>query len=256
MNTVDQAHSILKKKISSFPETLLVLGSGWNKIIDEMIIEQRISYKELFGIETSVVGHVGELIVGTVHKKRVACMSGRFHMYEGYSGYDVTMPIRLFAKLGIKNLILTAACGALNQKYKVGDFVILSDVITLFLALDNPLKGAQFVDVSEIFNPLMREKARRICVESQIPFHEGTYVYYHGPNYETPADKMALRILGADVCGMSTVPETLTARSLGINVLGLAFVTNLAFVKHNHKEVVAEAQKASLSMKALLPSLI
>ena len=109
MNTVDQAHAILKKKISSFPETLLVLGSGWNKIIDEMTIEQRISYKELFGIETSVAGHVGELIVGAVHKKRIACMSGRFHMYEGYSGYDVTIPIRLFAKVGIKNLILTAA---------------------------------------------------------------------------------------------------------------------------------------------------
>lgn len=256
MKTIDQAYKIIEEKISSFPETLLILGSGWNKIIDEMLIEQRVSYEELFGVQTSVPGHTGELIVGTIHKKRIACMSGRFHMYEGYSGFEATMPIRLFAKLGIKNLILTAACGALNQKYKVGDFVILSDVITLFLALDNPLKGAQFIDVSEIFNPLMRQKARKICVESHIPFHEGIYVYYHGPNYETPADKMALRFLGADVCGMSTVPETLTARSFGINVLGLVFVTNLAFVKHNHEEVVAEAQKANLSMKTLLSSLI
>jgi purine-nucleoside phosphorylase len=256
MKTIDQARQIIEKKISTFPETLLILGSGWNKIIDEMSIEKRISYKEIFGVKTSVLGHAGELIVGTIHKKRIACMSGRFHMYEGYSGFEATMPIRLFAKLGIKNLILTAACGALNQKYKVGDFVVLSDVITLFLALDNPLRGPQFVDVSEIFNPLMREKARKICVENSIPFHEGIYVYYHGPNYETPADKMALRFLGADVCGMSTVPETLVARSLNINVLGLAFVTNLAFVKHSHEEVVSEAQKANLSMKTLLSSLI
>lgn len=256
MKTIEEAQKVIKKKVSSFPETLLVLGSGWNKIVDEMVIDQRISYKELFGIKTSVSGHAGELIIGSIHKKRIACMSGRFHMYEGYSGFEATMPIRLFAKLGIKNLILTAACGALNEKYKVGDFVILSDVITLFLALDNPLKGAQFVDVSEVFNPLMRERARKVCVDAHIPFHEGTYVYYHGPNYETPADKMALRFLGADVCGMSTVPETLMARFYDIKILGLAFVTNLAFVKHSHEEVVAEAQKANIAMKTLLSSLV
>ncbi|MCX6733107.1 MAG: purine-nucleoside phosphorylase [Candidatus Roizmanbacteria bacterium] len=256
MKTIEDAYKTLKKEVPSFPETLLILGSGWNKILDETKIEKRISYEKLFGIKTSVPGHTGELIIGKTNNKRVAYMSGRFHMYEGYSGFEATMPIRLFAKFGIKNLVLTAACGALNEKYKVGDFVILSDVITLFLALDNPLKGAQFVDVSEVFNPSMREKAHKICVESHIPFHEGTYVYYHGPNYETPADKMALRFLGADVVGMSTVPETLVARSLNINVLGLSFVTNLAFVKHDHKEVVAEANKASEKMKILLTEII
>ena len=256
MKTVEESYKIVKKKIVSFPETLIILGSGWNKLLDEMKIEKRISYEELFGIKTSVPGHTGELIIGIINKKRVACMSGRFHMYEGYSAYEATMPIRLFAKLGMKNLILTAACGALNEKYKVGDFVVLSDIITLFLALDSPLKGPQFIDVSEVFNLEMRIKAREICVKNNISFHEGKYVYYHGPNYETPADKMALRILGADVCGMSTVPETLVARSLNINVLGLAFVTNLAFVKHDHKEVVAQANKAAWQMNLLLSSVL
>jgi len=256
MKSLDESFQIVNKKTSSFPETLLVLGSGWNKILDEMKVDTRISYDELFDVKTSVPGHNGELLIGTVNNKRVACMSGRFHMYEGFSGYEATTPIRLFAQLGIKNLILTAASGALNEKYKVGDFVILSDMITLFLAIDSPLVGPKFIDVSEAFNKNMREKAVQLCASNNIPFHEGVYVYYHGPNYETPADKMALRFLGADVCGMSTVPETLVARSLGINVLGLAFVTNLAFVKHDHKEVVEQASKASEQMKKLLSSLI
>ena len=256
MKTLEESFKLASKIIPSFPETVIVLGSGWNKIIDDIKIEKRVSYEELFGIKTSVPGHSGELIVGTLQKKRVACMSGRFHMYEGYSAYEATMPIRLFGKMGIKNLILTAACGALNEKYKVGDFVVLSDMITLFLALDSPLKGPQFIDVSEVFNSEMRKKAVKICVDNDIPFHKGSYVYYHGPNYETPADKMALRILGADVCGMSTVPETLVARSLNINVLGLAFVTNLAFVKHDHKEVLKEAEKGSERMSVLLSHLL
>lgn len=256
MKKIEDSFEIISQKITSFPETVLVLGSGWNKIIEDIQIEQRISYEELFDIKTSVPGHVGELLIGTIQEKRVACMSGRFHMYEGFSGYEATTPIRLFAKLGVKNIILTAACGALNEKYKVGDFVILSDMITLFLAIDNPLKGAQFVDVSEVFDPQLREDAKRICIENKIAFHEGVYAYYHGPNYETPADKMALKFLGADVCGMSTVPETLVARSFDMKVLGLSFVTNLAFVKHNHTEVVQQANKASKKMKVILTKII
>lgn len=256
MKTLAESYQTVSKKVPSFPTTVIILGSGWNKILDDMKIDVRISYEELFDVKTSVPGHSGELLIGSIGKKRVACMSGRFHMYEGFSGYEATAPIRLFAKLGVKNLVLTAACGALNEKYKVGDFVIFSDMVTLFLALDNPIRGANFVDVSEVFDKDLREKAIQICAKNDIPFHEGTYVYYHGPNYETPADKMALRFLGADVVGMSTVPETLVARSLNINVLGLSFVTNLAFVKHNHKEVVAEANKASEKMKVLLNNLV
>lgn len=256
MKTLNESYQTISQKVPSFPTTVIVLGSGWNKILDDMKVDVRISYEELFDVKTSVPGHSGELLIGSIGKKKIACMSGRFHMYEGFSGYDATAPIRLFAKLGVKNLILTAACGALNEKYKVGDFVILSDMITLFLAIDNPIRGANFVDVSEVFDKELREKAIQICARHTIPFHEGTYVYYHGPNYETPADKMALRFLGADVVGMSTVPETLVARSFGMNVLGLSFVTNLAFVKHNHKEVVAEANKASEKMKLLLSGIV
>lgn len=255
MFTLEKSFKILRKHVSTFPSTLVVLGSGWNKILDNIKIESEIKYEELFGVKTSVPGHTGKLIIGKIKNKRIAFMSGRIHMYEGYSGEEATLPIRVFAKAGIKQLVLTAACGALNPKYKVGDFVILSDMLTLFLAIDSPLRGPQFIDVSEVFDINMRNQAKKICINNAIPFHEGVYAYYHGPNFETPTDKMALRILGADVCGMSTVPETLTARSFNISVLGLSFVTNLAFVKHDHKEVLAEANKASGKMSTLLSKL-
>jgi len=247
---------ILKKHSVDFPATVMVLGSGWNKILEKVDVKQEIGYGELFGVETSVPGHEGKLIVGSVNGKTAAFMSGRFHTYEGYSAEETTAPIRLFAKAGMKNLVLTAACGALNEKFKVGDFAILSDVITLFLALDSPLKGPQFVDVSQVFSDELRKKAIKTAISNNIEFHEGVYVYYHGPNYETPADKMALRFLGADVVGMSMVPETIVARSLNINTVGLAFVTNLAFVRHDHKEVVAEANKAADKMASILERLI
>ncbi|OIP85145.1 hypothetical protein AUK04_01565 [Candidatus Roizmanbacteria bacterium CG2_30_33_16] len=247
-----KAFSQLQKKIIDFPETVVVLGSGWNKLLDNVSAEIIIDYDELFGVKTTVPGHKGQLIIASVNKKRVAFMSGRFHMYEGYNAYQSTTPIRVFTKAGMKNLILTAACGGLNKKYQVGDFIILNDIITLFLSLDNPLQGTQFVDLSQPFSNTLRKTALKIAKTNRLLHHEGNYVYYHGPNYESFSDKKALANIGADVCGMSVVPEVLVARSLNINVLGLTFVTNLAFVKHNHKEVVAQANKASQQMKTLL----
>lgn len=120
----------------------------------------------------------------------------------------------------------------------------------------NPLIGPEFVDMSEVFNPIMRQQAIKICAKNTIPFHEGVYAYCHGPHFETPADKMALKILGADVVGMSTVPEVIIARSLGIKILGLSYVTNLAFVKHEHKDVLKAAQRGSNQMSLLLGNLL
>jgi purine-nucleoside phosphorylase len=177
-------------------------------------------------------------------------------MYEGYSGEEAPLPVRVFAKAGMKQMIVTAACGALNEKYQVGDFCLTSDVLTLFLVLDNPLRGPKFLDMSEVFDPEMRAVARKVMVENGITFHEGVYTYYHGPNFETPADKMALKFLGGDVVGMSTVPETIAARWEKVSVMSLAFVTNLAFVKHDHKDVLAAADHASKQMVTVLEGII
>lgn len=252
MFSEEQALQSIRSKIPKFPDTVAVLGSGWNKVTEGLKIESQVDFRTAFGVDATVPGHEGKILIVKGKKKRIALLSGRFHMYEGYSGHQATLPIRVLSQLGMKNLVLTAACGALNEKYAVGDFVVVSDVLTLLLALDNPLIGPSFVDMSQVFDPEWRTKAIRICSENRIPFHEGVYCYYHGPNYESPADKMALKFLGADVCGMSTVPETISARSQGIRVLSLAFVTNLAFVHHDHKEVVAQANKASQKMSTLL----
>jgi purine-nucleoside phosphorylase len=256
MNSVKQAVNNLEKKLDTFPQTLVTLGSGWKKVLAETKVIEEMSYQELFGVEASVPGHEGKLIIGQVEGKEVAFMSGRFHMYEGYSGEEVTRPLQVFAKVGLENVVLTAASGAINEKYQVGDFVLLSDLLTLFLSLDNPLKGPKFQDLSQIFDQAWRQQAKKVMTNHQIKFQEGIYAYYHGPNYETPADKMAFKILGADVVGMSTVPEAIMAKHLGLNVLGFAFVTNLAFVEHDHKEVVAQAEKAGDKMSLLIKKLI
>ncbi len=162
----------LKSQIKNFPKTLIVLGSGWNKVLDKTEIETEIKYKGLFGVDVTVPGHVGKLIIAKVKGKRIAFMSGRFHTYEDYKSFEATTPIRVFGKCGIKKLILTAACGALNEKYKVGDFVIMNDVITLFLALDNPLIGPKFIDLSQVFNQDLINEAKKVALINNINLHE------------------------------------------------------------------------------------
>ncbi len=252
MYSQKKALSVLSKKIKDFPQQLLILGSGWNEVLTDAKIEHEISYQELFGVKASVPGHQGNLVVAQVGGVRVAAMVGRFHMYEGYTARQATLPIRVFAKAGVKRMLVTAASGALHEKYRVGQFAILSDLLTLFLSLDNPLVGPKFLDCSEVFDQELRQHLLSAVIKHDIPFQQGCYAYYHGPNFETPVDKMALKKLGADVVGMSTVPETLVARWYGLKVVGVALVTNLAFVKHDHKEVLAEAKRASKQMVKLI----
>ena len=247
---------ILHEKIVDFPEMCIVLGSGWDEVLKEVLIESEISYVDLFGIKTLVKGHAGKLVIGSFQGKRVAFMAGRFHMYEGFSAREATMPVRVFGALGLKQLVLTSASGALNEKYQVGDMIVLSDLITLFLSPDSPLVGPEFVDMSQVFDEYLRQIALHCCYKNTIAVHEGVYAYAHGPHYETPADKMMLRFLGADVVGMSTVPETIMARSLGISVLGLSIVTNLAFVKHSHEEVVGAARQGSIGMTKIIKEIV
>jgi purine-nucleoside phosphorylase len=254
MITEAESLAILKQRVGECPELVMILGSGWNQVAASVKHEAEISYEELFGVTVSVPGHQGKLMVGDLAGKRVALLVGRFHMYEGYNGTEATLPVRVLAAAGMKHLITTAACGALHEKYRVGDLVLVSDLLTLFLR-SNPLVGPHFQDMSEVFDEDMRTVARQVLVENQLLFHEGVYVYYPGPNFETPADKMALKFLGGDVVGMSTIPEAIMARSLGISVLSLALVTNLAFVRHDHNDVLAESNKAAEKMVTLLTQL-
>lgn len=255
---VDESQVIerLRERIGTFPHQLIILGTGWNEVLTEIKTETEIPYTDLFGVATTVPGHAGKLVVGSLDGKRVALMVGRFHMYEGFSAMEATLPIRVFGAVGVDTLVVTSASGAINEKYQVGDLIILSDLITLFMSPDSPLRGPQFTDLSEVFDLGLRQAAIKACVERQMPFHEGIYAYLHGPQFETPADKMALKIVGTDVVGMSTVPETMAARFLGIKVAGLSVVTNLAFVKHRHEEVVAAAESRKDDLAYVIKKLI
>ena len=245
----------MKVLIENCPETLVILGSGWNRALERTEVEAKYSYQELFGTAASVPGHTGELIIGKIGKTRVAFMSGRYHLYEGYTGTVATEPIAKLAKAGVKRMIVTSASGALNQNYKVGDFVVLTDLLTLFLK-SNPLIGPKFVDMSQVFSTLWREKTIKSLTDLNLPTQEGVYAYVPGPHYETPTDKRALLMLGADCVGMSTVPEVLRARELGLEILGLSFVTNLAFVKHDHKDVIAAAERSAEAMADLIEKVV
>lgn len=254
MNNFDKSLNLLKFEIQQFPELLIVLGSGWNKVLDQAEIVKEIPYKDFLGVEATVPGHEGKLIIAKVNDREVAFMQGRLHTYEGYSSEEVTRPIQLFAQLGLKKMIVTAAAGGLNKEYQVGDFVINSDMMTSFC--ESPLIGAKFQDLSAAFDVEYQQRAIEICSKNHFPFHQGVYAYTKGPHFETPVDKRLFAQLGADVIGMSTVPETIMARYLNIDVLGLAFVTNLAFVKHDHKDVLAAADRGSEQMVVLLSELI
>lgn len=232
----------------------LILGSGWDRVLDKVKIIKSWDYNEIFSVKSTVPGHQGKLIYGHLAKKPVVILSGRFHIYEGHTAQKAVEPIEYLKKIGITTLITTSACGGLNPKYQVGDFVILNDLLTLFSP--TPLVGAKFQDMSQIYDRFLQQIAEAAMTDLKLNFHKGVYVYYHGPQYETPADKMALRHLGADIVGMSTVPETTLAKYLGLKVLGLALVTNLAFVKHDHKEVLAQSEKAGAKMSSLLEKIV
>lgn len=229
-----EAAEYIKNTIKNVPETALVLGTGLGYFADFLENKQIIPYEEIphFPISTAP-DHLGQLVIGNLGEKAVMIMQGRIHYYEGYSMDEVVFPVRVMKVLGIKNLFLTNAVGSVNLDYKVGELVMLSDHIKFFN--DTPLRGQnidsfgpRFNDMSNAYTKELRTLARKIADEGKIPLHEGVYSYMPGPSFETPAEIRMLRTLGADVVGMSTVPEVICAAHCGMKVFALSFVTNLA----------------------------
>jgi purine-nucleoside phosphorylase len=235
-------------------KTAIILGTGWNKFARQVKVIRQQPYQKIFRLKSTVPGHQGELVEAKLNNRKLLIMSGRFHLYEGYTPQVVVKPIKYLKKRGITNLIITNAVGGLNKNYRVGDFVILSDIITLLCP--SPLVGPKFIDVSQVFDLQLIKVAQKAAKKLHLRCHRGIYAYCHGPQFETPADKRALITWGADVVGMSNVPETIQARAEGIKVLGLSFVTNLAFVKHSHQDVLNQSAKASRNMAQLLTEIV
>lgn len=253
------------------PNVGVVLGSGLGAFADSLIRSTRIPYRDLPGFPvTTAVGHAGELVVGTVGANGkqavdVVVMSGRFHLYEGYTAKQVTTGIRLFRELGVERVVLTNAAGGINPEYAKGALVLISDHINLQGA--NPLAGPhepelgpRFPDMTEAYSPVLRELARETAEELGIPIHEGVYAALLGPSYETPAEIRFLRAIGADLVGMSTVMETIAANHLGMQVLGISCVTNLAAglsgEKLNHREVLETGRRVAATFLKLLSAFL
>ena len=216
------------------PEVAIVLGSFLGPFADAIEDPIVIEYGDIPNFLVSTVqGHAGKLIFGTVAGRRVVCMSGRFHSYEGYDFEQLVIPVRLFRLLGAKALILTNAAGAVNTEYRPGDIMLVSDHIKL--TGNSPLRGRnidafgpRFFDVSHMYTPELRALARDCAEGTGLTLREGVYMFFTGPQFETPAEIRAARILGADAVGMSTVTEALTAAHCGMPLLCLSVMTNMA----------------------------
>ena len=224
----------VRSLINDEPEIAIVLGSGLGDFASRIEDPIEIKYKDIPNFLVSTVeSHAGKLIFGKAGGKKIICMSGRFHFYEGYDYEQLVIPIRLFKLLGVKATILTNAAGAINTDYKVGDIMIVSDHIKLNGA--SPLRGKnvdffgpRFFDVTDMYTKKLRELALNCAEGSGLTFREGVYMFFTGPQFETPAEIRAARILGADAVGMSTVTEALTAAHCSMPLLAFSVMTNMA----------------------------
>lgn len=248
-----EARSYLVERVSSLPELGIILGSGLGAFADLVQDRVTISYKDIPHFPVSTVeGHAGQLIFGKVEDRAVVVMQGRFHYYEGYTMQEVTFPIRVMQVLGVTGLVVTNAAGGINPEFTSGDLILIKDHLNLMG--DNPLRGPnlanlgpRFPDLSEGYNLEWRKKALAIVQEYGIRPLEGVYAAMSGPSYETPAEIRHLHKIGADMVGMSTVPEVIVANHGGMKVLGISCVTNMAAgilpQKLSHTEVMETAEK-------------
>lgn len=234
MEKVRKAAGYLLTRFDEIPETVIVLGSGLGGFADQLENKKVIGYSEIPGFLTSTApGHAGKMICGDIGGKKVLCMSGRFHFYEGYSMQDIGFFVRVLKVAGVKNMIVTNAAGGINRSFAQGALMMITDHIKFFD--DSPLRGEnfgelgpRFNDMSEAYTSELREKARAAAKMENIDLKEGVYAFMPGPSYETPAEIKMLDILGADAVGMSTVPEVITAAHCGMKVLGISCITNMA----------------------------
>ena len=266
MTALEQTVNFIKSKIDSTANTAIILGSGLGNLSKEIQIDFSINYNEIPHFPVSTVeGHKGRLILGTLNGKKVWVMEGRFHFYEGYSATQVVYPIRVLRLLGVQNLLLSNAAGGVNPNFKVGDLMIIKDHISLFTI--NPLigkneeaLGTRFPDMSEPYAFDFIEKAKKIATANNIALHEGVYVGVTGPTFETKAEYKLIKNVGGDVVGMSTVQENIAAVHAGMKVFAMSVVTDLGIREDNnvitHEEVLAAAHAAEPKLTIIFSALL
>lgn len=254
--------AFLSSQTSLKPKTGIVLGTGLGELVKKIDIKSEIDYKNIPNFPVSTVeGHQGKLIFGLLNERPVVAMQGRFHYYEGYSMEEVTYPIRIMKLLGIREIFISNAAGGVNPDFAIGDLMIISDHINFFP--DNPLRGPnmedfgpRFPDMSKAYDPGLLDIALKEAKEAGLLLHQGVYLGNPGPSFETPAEYLHYRTIGADAIGMSTVPEVIVARHMDLPVCAISVITNLAipgqFDVNSHLDVQKAASRAQKNLSTLL----
>ncbi len=265
LKKIQETAEFLKGKMTTVPQTAIILGTGLGSLVNEITDKYEIEYKDIPNFPLSTVeGHSGKLIFGKLGKKEVMAMQGRFHFYEGYSMKEVTFPIRVMRELGIKTLFVSNAAGGMNPDFIIGDLMIINDHINFFP--EHPLRGKnipygdRFPDMSKAYDKELIGMAKVIAEEKGIRIVEGVYLGTQGPTFETPAEYRMFHRMGADAVGMSTVPEVIVARHCGIKVFGISVITDLGVegivVECSHEEVQRAADEAQPKMTTIFREII
>lgn len=263
---VQETVSFIQNKIDFAPEYGIILGSGLGSFTNDIQITHTISYKDIPNFPISTVqGHKGALVFGTIGSKKVMAMQGRFHYYEGYNMQQVTFPVRVMQQLGIRKLIVSNASGGVNPSFKVGDVMLITDHVNMMP--EHPLRGInderfgpRFVNMSAPYSKAMNAKVREIAKELAIPIKEGVYLALQGPTFETLAEYRMVKAVGADCVGMSTVPEVIVAKHMNMDCFGVSVITDMGDENNieevNHAEVLEAAKLAEPKVRTLIKEFI
>ncbi len=266
LDRIKETAAFIQDKINDTPEFAIILGSGLGNLKDEVAPNCTLEYSEIPNFpQTTVAGHGGKLIYGTLEGRKVLLMSGRFHYYEGHDIQTVVFPVRVFHQLGIKNMIVSNACGGVHPDFQVADVMLINDHINMMP--EHPLRGKnmdelgpRFVDMSEPYNKKMLQTALKVAEAEKIKVHQGCYVALQGPTFETPAEYGMIRAIGGDAVGMSTVPEVIVAKHQGMECFGLSIITDLGgpdiALEVSHEEVLQAAKKAMPNVIAIVKGLV
>jgi purine-nucleoside phosphorylase len=266
ISKINETLDVIKKITTEEYPFGIILGTGLGGLVKEIDVQHEIEYEDLPHFPLSTVeSHHGKLIFGKIGDKNVVAMQGRFHFYEGYSMKQITYPVRVMKFLGVKTLLVSNACGGMNRIYTRGDIMLMVDHINLLG--DNPLIGTnekelgpRFPDMSEPYDLELIKVAEEVALENKIKVQKGVYVAVPGPNLETKAEYRFLRTIGADVVGMSTIPENIVANHMGIKVLGISIVTDECFPDSlkpvNVEEIISTAMKAEPKMTLIMKEVV
>lgn len=266
LERINETAQYLKERVGEMPKTAIILGTGLGELVKHIDIKVSIPYEEIPNFPVSTVeGHSGRLIFGTLGNKYIMAMQGRFHFYEGYSMKEVTFPVRVMKAVGIKTLFVSNAAGGMNPNFKVGDLMIITDHINVFP--EHPLRGKNYNELGprfpgmvDAYSPRLIEKAREIAKANDIRLVEGVYVGTSGPTFETPAEYRYFWRIGGDAVGMSTVPEVIVARHGDMEVFGMSVITDIGaegvVEEATHEEVQAAAAKAEPVMSFVMKEII